>query len=99
MFIAGAALAKGASGKIASIEGDRVTVQLEKGAAAGFANGSKNIDLRSAEGGSVRGTVVAVKGDRVTLRVTKGSVAGLSVGESVEMAKSGKSGSEEMQGC
>lgn len=96
--LAASGLAKGTSGKVLSIEGDKVTLQLEKGGGANFPAGTRGIDIKSGDV-SVRGRVVSAKGDKVTFRIMRGKASSLEVGANVELEKAVRSGSEEMQGC
>ncbi len=96
--IAGSGLAKGVSGKVLAVEGDKVTLQLQEGAGANFPAGTRGIDIKSGDV-SVRGRVVSAKGDKVTFRIMRGKASSLAVGAQVELEKAVRGASEEMQGC
>ncbi len=97
--LAGPVLGAGTSGKVASVDGDKVIVQVDKGGAAAFPVGTRGIDIKSADGVSLRGKVVAVNGDKITFRVMRGKASSLSAGTAVDLQRALKAGSEEMQGC
>ncbi len=96
--LAGSSLAKGVSGKVLAVEGDKVTLQLAEGAGANFPTGTRGIDIRSGDV-SVRGRVISAKGDKITFRIMRGKASSLAVGAQVELEKAIRSASEEMQGC
>ncbi len=96
---AGIALALSGSGKVMSVEADRVVLQLAKGQGGAFPVGTRGIDIKTADGITVRGRVVSVKGDKVTFRIMRGVAASLPVGAAVKLDQPLKAGSEEMQGC
>jgi hypothetical protein len=89
---AGAAFAAG--GKVASVDGDKVTVEAK---GHGLANGAGGVTVKGAAG-SVMGKVTAVSGDKVTIQVRQGKASTLKKGESVTV-EGKKAGGEEMQGC
>ncbi len=97
--VAGPVLAAGTSGKVASVDGDKVIVQVDKGSVAAFPVGTRGIDIKSAEGVSLRARVVAVNGDKITFRVMRGKASSLAAGTAVDLQRAMKAGSEEMQGC
>jgi len=97
--LAGPALAKSATGKVLAIDGVKVVLQVGEGEAADFPLGTRGIDIKTADGVSVRGKVVAVSGDKITFRIMKGKASSLTVGASVALERAMKPGSEEMQGC
>ncbi len=99
VILAGPALAKGTAAKVVAIEGEKVVLQVAEDGAANFPVGTRGLDVKSANGASVRGRVVAANGNKITLRVVKGKASSLSVGAAVEIEKAMKTGSEEMQGC
>ncbi len=99
VILAGPALAKGTAAKVVAIEGEKVVLQFAEDGAKSFPVGTRGLDVKSADGGWVRGRVVAVNGNKITLRVVKGKASSLSVGAAVEIEKAMKAGSEEMQGC
>ncbi len=99
IMLAGPVLAAGTSGKVTAIEGDKVVVQVGPGNAATFPVGMRGIDIKSADGVSIRGKVAAVNGDKVTFKIMRGKASSLAVGTSVELQKAVKAASEEMQGC
>lgn len=99
LILAGPALALGTSGKITSIDGEKVVVLVGQGAAESFPVGTKGVEIRNGDGVSVRGRVVAAVGEKVTFRIMRGKASSLHVGDSVELQRAIKAGSEEMQGC
>lgn len=99
VLLAAPVLAAGTSGKVAAIDGDKVVVLVGEGDGAKFPVGTRGIDIKSADGASIRGKVVAVTGDKVTFRIMRGKASGLAVGTSVNLERAVKAASEEMQGC
>jgi hypothetical protein len=99
VILAGPVLALGTSGKVTSIDGEKVVVLVGQGAAEAFPVGTRGVDIKAGDGASVRGRVVAAVGDKVTFRIMKGKASSLHVGASVELQRAIKAGSEEMQGC
>ncbi len=99
VILAGPALAKGTAGKVVAIEGEKVVLQLGAGGGTSFPVGTRGLDIKNANGVSVRGRVVAASGDKITLRIVKGKASSLAVGAAVEIERAMKAGSEEMQGC
>lgn len=97
--LAGPAVAAGASGKVTAISGDKVTVELEKGKAAGFPVGMRDVEIKGAGGANVRGRVMAVKGDRITIKVVRGKPSSLSVGGAVNVGQAADAGAEGIDGC
>ncbi len=97
--LAAPAFAAGFAGKIVSIEGDKLAIQVARGDAADFPVGTRGVDIKSDDGTSVRARVVAASGDKITFRVMRGKASSLAAGASVTLEKARKSGSEEMQGC
>ena len=97
--LAGPGFALGTSGKVTSIDGEKVVIQLGQGAGENFPVGTRGVDIRTGDGVSVRARVVAAIGDKVTFRVMRGKASSLRVGASVELQRAIKAGSEEMQGC
>lgn len=97
--LAGPGFALGTSGKVTSVDGEKVVVQVGHGAADAFPVGTRGIDIRSDAGVSIRGKVVAAIGDKVTFRIMRGKASSLRVGDSVDLQRAIKAGSEEMQGC
>lgn len=98
--LAGTAAAKSAAGKVVAVEGDKVTVQLEKGSAADFPVGTSGVEVKGG-GKSVKGKVLASGGNKVTIQVKKGAASSLAAGAAVEVeaAEKAKAGGEELQGC
>lgn len=96
---AGSALAKGASGTVVAVDGDKVSVQFEKGKAAGFPVGMRDVEIRAHGGATVRGRVMAVKGDRITVKVVRGKASSLSVGAPVDVGQAADAGAEGIDGC
>ncbi len=97
--LAGPVLAAGTSGKVTAIEGEKVVVLVGDGGGASFPVGTRGIDIKSADGVSIRGKVVAVNGDKITFKIMRGKAASLSVGTSVNLERAVRAASEEMQGC
>ncbi len=98
-IMAGPALAAGTSGKVTAVDGDKVVVTVADGGGASFPVGTRGIDLKSADGVSIRGKVVAVNGDKVTFKIMRGKASSLAVGTSVNVERAVRAASEEMQGC
>ncbi len=99
IILAGPVLAAGTSGKVTAVEGEKVTVLVGDGSGANFPVGTRGIDIKSAEGVSIRGKVVALNGDKVTFKIMRGKASSLSAGTSVNLEKAVRAASEEMQGC
>ena len=99
VILAGPVLAKGTAGKVVAIEGEKVVLQLAEGGGASFPVGTRGLDIKGADGVSLRARVVAANGDKVTFRIMRGKASSLAVGAAVEVDRAMKSGSEEMQGC
>ncbi len=99
VIMAGPALAKGATGKVASVDKDKVVLQLGDSEGANFPVGTRNVEIRSTDGVTLKGRVVAVTGDKVTFKIMRGKASSLDVGGSVSLEKIVRTGSEEMQGC
>ena len=92
-------LAKGVSGTIAAIDGDKVVVQMEKGKGADFPVGMRDVEIRQSAGASVRGRVVASGKDRITIKVVRGKTSVLAVGAAVEVGQAADAGAEGIDGC
>ncbi len=97
--LAGPVVAKDSGGKVLAIEGEKVVLQLGEGDGASYPVGTRGIDIKTADGVSVRGRVVAASGDKITFRIMKGKASSLTVGVRITLEKAKKTGSEEMQGC
>ncbi len=90
-------LAGGVSGKVVSVEEDKVIVQMDEGKGSAFPVGMRDVEIRKDGAMVVRGRIMAVTGDRITLAVLKGKSSNLSAGASVEVEQSTKI--EEIDGC
>lgn len=91
---AGNAFAASFAGKVSANDGERVTLQVAKGAPAWARKGS----ILSAAGGMP--TVVEVKGNNVTLKFSKAKAARIKTGMNLTVSEPPKGGgTEQLQGC